>query len=146
MTRALGSLVGQPLQRKLSIGHAEERRVLARIELDCVIFIGHLQALKHARRIAQIKFLCLPWQQPFFDLLREPAGIAGSAEGLAGKHAGSFMIAMAVAGRAKRLVSTSGRKYESREQYRLSISCPCHLLNVSSAVLEYPKSTTWLKR
>src|SRR5262249_14810815 len=70
------------------------------IELDRVVLIADVSALKHARRIPEVEFPGLPGQQALLDLLGEFVGISSSTKGFAGEDAGSFVVAVAVARRA----------------------------------------------
>src|SRR5262245_6777573 len=68
---ALRGLVSQALQAKLGIGHPQNWTVFTGIELDRVVLIADVSALKHARRIPEVEFPGLPGQQALLDLLGE---------------------------------------------------------------------------
>ena len=70
---------------------------MASVELYGVIFVSNVPALEHARRISQVKLLCLPRQQAFLDLVGEAAGISGGTKSFARQDAGRFMVAVAIA-------------------------------------------------
>src|SRR5262249_34706017 len=84
------------------------------VQFDRVSIVGDVSASEHARRVAQVQLLGLPGEKAFFDLLGKAVGIGGGAKSLACQHARSFVVAVAIAGRA---AEAAGQHIRTEDAY-----------------------------